>query len=424
MRRHAVTIARRSSQARQRKAASSEAESNSVEKTAPLAGGIGQDLVLFGRRFHVQTESCDGGLRTEIFLGGRLITTRRAQLSSAERLGGAESQRLRMKEYHQSIVSGIIERASSRHESKKSSTSSSAPRGRKRRASREVLDTATPEQTSLQVSLRVRDLITDFRRRIATIDGATASEYLEQAYPAIAQVIDSPLFKAVRLDEQLRFHLLQDQIDAWRHERDDHHVAAEIWSDITDFSAQLEGINHRAEFAAIPPDGLTTGTSDKVLGRGRESTESSTVDREETWASLSPQPGSPQSRKMGSLKENIMARANLEPLAAIDGFIGATIVDSDSGMMLGAHGGGPVNLELAAAGNTQVVRAKRKTMESLKLNDQIEDILISLGKQYHLIRPLESNASIFLYLVLDRGRANLAMARHELKSFEGSLNLG
>jgi hypothetical protein len=83
-----------------------------------------------------------------------------------------------------------------------------------------------------------------------------------------------------------------------------------------------------------------------------------------------------------------------------------------------------VNLELAAAGNTQVVRSKRKTVDSLQLEDDIEDILISLAKQYHLIRPLVSNPQIFLYVMLDRGKANLGMARHELKTFEASINVG
>jgi predicted regulator of Ras-like GTPase activity (Roadblock/LC7/MglB family) len=101
----------------------------------------------------------------------------------------------------------------------------------------------------------------------------------------------------------------------------------------------------------------------------------------------------------------------LSEAMGIDGASAAMIVDYDSGMALGTIGGG-VDLDVAAAGNTEVVRAKMATMNELGLNDEIEDILITLGKAYHIIRPLP-DTTLFFYIVLSR-KANLAMARHKL----------
>jgi hypothetical protein len=108
----------------------------------------------------------------------------------------------------------------------------------------------------------------------------------------------------------------------------------------------------------------------------------------------------------------------------LDGAMGCCLVDSNSGMMLGAEGGaGIINLEVAAAGNTEVVRAKRKTMRNLNLKDSIEDILITLHNQYHLIRPLGTNDALFIYLVLDKQKGNLAMSRHQLAGIERDLTV-
>jgi predicted regulator of Ras-like GTPase activity (Roadblock/LC7/MglB family) len=116
-------------------------------------------------------------------------------------------------------------------------------------------------------------------------------------------------------------------------------------------------------------------------------------------------------------------KESLAKLNQIDGFVGAALVDSESGMLLGQEGGGGMNLEVAAAGNTEVVRSKRKVMNNLGLRDNIEDILITLGKQYHLLRPLRSRSTLFFYVALDRSRANLAMARITLADVEKDLQV-
>lgn len=114
-------------------------------------------------------------------------------------------------------------------------------------------------------------------------------------------------------------------------------------------------------------------------------------------------------------------KQTLDELMNMDGAMAAAIVDSSSGMMLGSVGSG-VDLEVAAAGNTEVVRAKLKTMRALGLNDVIEDILITLGKQYHIIRLSARKEGVFIYYVLDKQRSNLAMARRKAQDVDKELS--
>jgi hypothetical protein len=115
-------------------------------------------------------------------------------------------------------------------------------------------------------------------------------------------------------------------------------------------------------------------------------------------------------------------KQGLDELMIADGAMCAAVVDASSGMLLGSVGAG-VDLEVAAAGNTEVVRSKLKTMRSLGLNDVIEDILITLGKQYHIIRPMARKEGVFIYLVLDKSKSNLALARRKVADVEKDLSL-
>jgi hypothetical protein len=123
-------------------------------------------------------------------------------------------------------------------------------------------------------------------------------------------------------------------------------------------------------------------------------------------------------------KEKPMANVNetLEQLMQIDGATAVCLVDSASGMLLGKAGGG-VNLDVAAAGNTEVVRAKLKTMKALGITGTIEDILITLDNQYHIIRLVPHKPGLFIYTVLDKAKANLAMARYKIMDVEKALSL-
>ena len=112
----------------------------------------------------------------------------------------------------------------------------------------------------------------------------------------------------------------------------------------------------------------------------------------------------------------------LGALSQVDGFLGAAVVDSSSGMVLGKLGSG-INLDVAAAGNTEVVKSKLKTMKALSLPDHIDDILITLTTQYHIIRPVAKKLGLFIYLAVHKDRANLAMSRYKVQEIENDLTI-
>lgn len=124
--------------------------------------------------------------------------------------------------------------------------------------------------------------------------------------------------------------------------------------------------------------------------------------------------------------EHNMANINktLEEAMKIDGAIGVALADWESGLCLGIAGGGSrLNLEVAAAGNCQVVKAKMATMSELGIKGAIQDILITLDDQIHLIRPIKRAENLFLYLAIDKVKGNLGMARHRVQKLEAELNL-
>jgi predicted regulator of Ras-like GTPase activity (Roadblock/LC7/MglB family) len=104
--------------------------------------------------------------------------------------------------------------------------------------------------------------------------------------------------------------------------------------------------------------------------------------------------------------------AVLEKLLSFDGAMCVAVVDSESGMTLGKAGSG-VDIDLAAAGASVILRARLASIQALGGDDQIDDVLISLTSTVQIIHPLPSNPSIFTYLIGDKSKSSLAMARYK-----------
>jgi predicted regulator of Ras-like GTPase activity (Roadblock/LC7/MglB family) len=114
---------------------------------------------------------------------------------------------------------------------------------------------------------------------------------------------------------------------------------------------------------------------------------------------------------------------SLKELMRVEGAIGCCVVDWTSGLLLGSLGDGSLDLDLAGAGNTEVIRAKMKTAKSLGFTDSIEDILITLDSQLHIIRPMRKHEGLFIYIALDRERANLALSRRKVLDIEKRVSI-
>ena len=100
----------------------------------------------------------------------------------------------------------------------------------------------------------------------------------------------------------------------------------------------------------------------------------------------------------------------------LPGALAVAIVDIRSGMTLASHTNSSINPETAAAYNTEVVKQKQKAMQALKLQgENIEDILITLTNQLHLIK-LVGDGKKFIYLAVSSRDTNLAIAREVVRA--------
>jgi len=117
--------------------------------------------------------------------------------------------------------------------------------------------------------------------------------------------------------------------------------------------------------------------------------------------------------------------AVLAPVTTIDGFLLACLIEPATGMILAsAPGQGEISLSVAAAGAADIAYVLSVLSAKLAANEELDDVIVTFSNHLHLIRPLKRDEGqrALLLVILDRRRANLAMARREVRNFCDSVS--
>jgi CheY-like chemotaxis protein len=112
----------------------------------------------------------------------------------------------------------------------------------------------------------------------------------------------------------------------------------------------------------------------------------------------------------------------LDHLRDLDGCTAACLLDTESGVVLGGDQAGDFDLHTAAAGYAELLRRERETLAALELDDHLEDVLITLQREYHILRAIAVRPTLCIYVVIDRRIGNLGMARFALAAAEAAFD--
>jgi predicted regulator of Ras-like GTPase activity (Roadblock/LC7/MglB family) len=125
----------------------------------------------------------------------------------------------------------------------------------------------------------------------------------------------------------------------------------------------------------------------------------------------------------GTLDPQRAAQA-LDGMQLVDGMLGCAVVDTATGLVITqkVRDDRPVDMDLAAAACTQVLRAHDRHAREMGLADTVQEIMTSTPTRQHLIRSLSRHGGLFLFALLDKQRSNLALARYKLMEAEQGLS--
>lgn len=112
----------------------------------------------------------------------------------------------------------------------------------------------------------------------------------------------------------------------------------------------------------------------------------------------------------------------LQTILELDGVLAVSIVDSASGMsLMESSKSNDIDLSVYSAYMVEVLKAHKKFLKNLNIQEKIEDIIINLDKKYHVITIVKHNDNLFIYVILDKENSNLAITRMVLAEVEEQL---
>jgi len=102
----------------------------------------------------------------------------------------------------------------------------------------------------------------------------------------------------------------------------------------------------------------------------------------------------------------------------VPGYIAVAVTEIKSGISYYSNSAiADFDPELASAFNLEVVKAKLNAINALSLNETIDDIMITLSSQIHIIDVADNN-EYFIYLAVDSTKANLGMTKALLNKYK------
>jgi len=214
---------------------------------------------------------------------------------------------------------------------------------------------------------------------------------------------------AVRWPMRLHVHVLNESLTS----------ASSVWN------AMLGMWNHVKTQPAWEPPDAALGVADypiKVADLNPAAATGPTAPTPSVTPSVRPS-AKPVMRVSHHALDPTRARQALGEMLSIDGLLGCAVVDGTTGLVLAreAREDQPADLDLSAAASAQVLRAHRLAARNMGLSDQIDEVMVSAGPRQQVLRTVSRHPDLFLLALLDKQRANLALARYKLMEVEKSL---